>query len=342
MSTRVPKPTLLLPAALADPAWLGADRIAALAAGPGWRALVRHARTVAEAGPEDRPSSDPGHERWLHARLALPADAALAACAALADAAPGSMWRVDPVHLHVGRDHLVLTDPALLALSAEDAQALAEAIARLHVDEGFALEVRGATRWYLREVDPARCLRLHTRPLSGAIGRNIDAWQPTGEDARRWRRLVNEVQMTWHTHPVNAAREAAGLPTVNSLWIEGRVPPAGTGTHAAAQLAIRDTAGALEVTTDAGPLVVDDRLLEAQLAGDPQRWAHAWQALDASSFAAMAHAQGPWRAGGRLVLAGDTGWRELEVAPRGDWRFWRRPDPAALLAEPASTRLAPV
>lgn len=341
MSTRLPKPTLLLPAALADPAWLGADRIAALAAGPGWRALARQARAFAEAGPEDRPSSDPGHERWLHTRLALPADAALAACAALADTESGVMWRVDPVHLHVGRDHLVLTDPALLALCAEDAQALAEAIAPLYVEDGLALAASCSTRWYLREIDPARPLRLRTRPLSGAIGRNIDAWQPTGEDVRRWRRLVNEVQMTWHTHPVNAAREAAGLPTVNSLWIEGRVPPAGTGSHAGAQLAIRDAPGAFEVATDTGPLVIDDRLLEAQLAGDPQRWAHAWRGLDTSSFAAMAGAQGPWHAGGRLVLAGDAGWRELEVAPRPDWRFWRRPNPDALLAEPASTRRAP-
>jgi hypothetical protein len=331
-------PTLLLPASLADPAWLGADRLAALAAAPGWAALSRRAHAVAQDGPEDRPSSDPGHERWLHRRLGLSADAALAACAALADGVPQAAWRIDPVHLHVGRDHLVLTDPGLLALSDDAAAELATAVAPLFAEEGLALEARGPNRWYLRELDPVRPLRLRTRPLAGAVGRNIDAWQPTGEDARRWRRLVNEVQMTWHTHPVNERREAERLPTVNSLWIEGRVPPGGTGAQAAARLAVRDAGTLLEVDTDDGPLIVDDRLLAAQLAGDPQRWVESWRALDASVFPEMARAEGRWHAGVRLVLAGDAGWRELVVARRAGWRFWRRPDAAMLLAEPGATR----
>ncbi|RPH44972.1 MAG: hypothetical protein EHM87_08195 [Burkholderiales bacterium] len=345
-----PAPTLLLPAALADPAWLGADRMAGLAREPGWSALARRSRTIAQAGPEDRPSSDPGHERWLRTRLGLPADAALAACAALADAAPQAAWRLDPVHLHVGRDHLVLTDPGALALDEDDARALADSIAPLFVAEGLALEVPGPTRWYLRELDPARPLRLVTRPLAGAIGRNIDAWQPTGDDVRRWRRLVNEVQMTWHAHPLNARREFARQPTVNSLWIEGRVPPATPGARAAARLAVRDDDRSrepdtgddrtLDLDTGDGHLLVDDRLLAAQLAGDPQQWAEAWRALDGTVFAAMARAEGPWRTGARLVLAGDAGWREIGVAPRADWRFWRRADAAALLAEPSAARSA--
>jgi hypothetical protein len=331
-------PTLLLPASLADPGWLGADRIAALAALPAWTALGRRARVIAQDGPEDRPSSDPGHERWLHGRLGLPGDAALAACAAWVDGVPQAAWRIDPVHLHIGRDHLVLTDPGLLALAGNAAIELAAAVAPLFAEDGLGLEARGANRWYLRELDPARPLRLRTRPLTGAVGRNIDAWQPTGDDARRWRRLVNEVQMTWHTHPANQQREAERLPTVNSLWIEGRVPADGSGAQAAARLAVRDAGALLEVATDRGPLIVDDRLLAAQLAGDPQRWVEAWRALDVSTFAALARAEDRWQAGARLVLAGDAGWRELAVAPRADWRFWRRSDAAALLAEPSATR----
>jgi len=331
-----PTPTLLLPAALADPGWIGADRIATLAKGPGWTALSRRVRTLAQAGPEDRPASDPGHERWLRARLGLPGDAALAACSALVDAVPSAAWRVDPVHLHVGRDHLVLTDPELLALSADDARTLAAAIAPLFADDGLALETPGPARWYLRELDPARPLRLATRPLSGAVGRNIDAWQPTGDDVRRWRRLLNEVQMTWHEHAANTRREAARLPTVNSLWIEGRVPPASPEAELAARLAVRDRDAVTELAGRDGTLRVDERLLAAQLAGDPQRWADAWRALESSVFAPMARAEGPWLRGARLVLAGDAGWRELAVSPRADWRFWRRPDPAALLAEPAA------
>jgi UDP-galactopyranose mutase len=46
----------------------------------------------------------------------------------------------------------------------------------------------------------------------------------------------------------------------------------------------------------------------------------------------IARAEGAWRAGAHVVLAGDAGWRALQVAPRAGWRFWRRTDAAALLA----------
>jgi hypothetical protein len=332
-------PVLLLPAALVDPTWIGADRIAELAASPCWAALARRATERAHAGPDGPPPHDPGHERWLHARLALPAGTALAAAAALADGVAGAAWRIDPVHLHVGRDHLVLTDPASLSLSREDADALAATIAPLLADEGLALEIGTPKRWYLRETDPTRRLALRTRPLSGATGRNIEAWLPQGDDARRWRRIVNEIQMTWHA--LNESREAVHAPAVNSVWIEGRCPAAAPGVEldAAARLAAREPGeGPVEtVLADGTRLRVDDRLHEAQLAGDPAGWLAAWRHLEADTLAAIVRADGAWRDGARIVLAGDAGWREIEIAPRAGWRFWRRVPGAALLAEPSST-----
>jgi hypothetical protein len=341
-------PTLLLPAALVDPGWIGPERLAGLCAAPGWAALARRAGATAEAGSPDGPPPDPGHERWLHRRLGLPEAVPVAACSALADAAAparapgmGACWRLDPVHLHVGRDHLVLTDPASLALTAHDAAGLAEALAPLLADEGLALHAGTAGRWVLVELDATRPLRLATRSMLGALGRSIDLWQPLGPDARRWRRLVNEVQMTWYDHPVNERRQAEGLPPVNSLWIEGPCPPPAVDAasarrlDAAARIAVRAPGGApLEVDDGQGVLTIDDGLLAAQITGDPQRWAQAWLALDAARFAPIARGEGAWRDGGLMVLAGDAGWRELRIAPRADWRFWRRPDAAALLAEP--------
>jgi hypothetical protein len=344
--TAVP-PTLLLPASLVDPQWLGPARVAALGASAGWAALARRAGVTAEAGAPDTPAApDPGHERWLHRRLALPEDIPVAGCAALADldtdpdVAAGRRWRLDPVHLHIGRDHLVLTDPASLALAPGDAAALAASIAPLFAEEGLALHVGTGPRWVLREPDPARPLRLATRSMVGAVGRSIDAWQPLGDDARRWRRIVNEVQMTWFEHPVNQRREQAGLPPVNSLWIEGPGPAAAAGAprnprlDAAARIAARPPGGCIELDDGDGRLAIDDRLLAAQIAGDPQRWVDAWRALDAERFGPIARAEGDWRAGARIVLAGDAGWRALQVAPRAGWRFWRRRDAAALLIAP--------
>lgn len=351
MAAPTPMPTLLLPAALVEPSWADAARLAELAALPGWTALARRASLIAEAGADGPPPSEPGHERWLRARFGLEPDRAVAAWSALADGHEQADWRLDPVHLHVGRDHLVLTDPARLSLAAEDARALADAIAPLFADEGLVLDADAGARWYLRELDPARPLRLRTRSMLGALGRNIDAWMPVGDDARRWRRLVNEVQMTWYAHSVNARRESSGLPAVNSLWIEGRGP--GTAPSSAAQALARiaahrtvhaDDGGtgvrtppdrALRVDDGAGGLTVEDRLLEAHVVGDPQRWVDAWRALDATLFASIARADGAWRGGACVVLAGDAGWRALRIGTRPDWRFWRRPAAAALLAEPA-------
>ncbi|MFZ4758686.1 MAG: hypothetical protein ACOYLX_11035, partial [Burkholderiaceae bacterium] len=331
---------LLLPAALVDLDWLGADRRAAAAAMPAWAAIARRSRLAREAGPDDPPPSDPGHERWLRERLCLPAGCALAACAAAADHLDDVAWRIDPVHLHVGRDHLVMTEPAGLALAADDAVALAASIAPLFDDDGLELVVPGGPRWYLRERSAERPLRLRTRPLSGASGRNVDAWMPTGDDARRWRRLLNEVQMTWHAHPVNAARAERGLPPVNSLWIDGRCPGAadrqGAAADTAARIALRAPMPPGGFALDDGPLLIDHRLLDAQHAGDPSGWRDAWRAVNDTLLAPIARGDALWSNGGRLVLTGDAGWRELALRAGAGWRFWHRPDPVALLAEPAA------
>jgi hypothetical protein len=61
----------------------------------------------------------------------------------------------------------------------------------------------------------------------------IEIWLPheahTGERSRMWMKLQNEVQMAWFQHPVNEAREARGLPAVNSIWFhaQGTLKPVG-------------------------------------------------------------------------------------------------------------------
>ena len=53
------------------------------------------------------------------------------------------------------------------------------------------------------------------------IGRDISAYLPQGAGAAKWNRLLNEMQMLLHDHPVNQAREANGELPVNSLWLSG-------------------------------------------------------------------------------------------------------------------------
>ncbi|MFP3649143.1 regulator, partial [Paraburkholderia sp. SIMBA_054] len=56
---------------------------------------------------------------------------------------------VQPVHVRIAHDHLVLIDPASLELSDEEASALL-AVARPLIEElGVRIEAPNPTRWYL-------------------------------------------------------------------------------------------------------------------------------------------------------------------------------------------------
>lgn len=367
------RPALLLAASLVDPAWLGSDRLAQAARAPGFAALARKAALGSASEETDTHLPEPGHEDWLQKAFGLPAGAPISACSALADGAMQARWRLDPVNLHIGRDHLVLTDPARLRLGAEDARSLAASVDELFRDEGLTLIADHPLRWYLQEPDPARGLRLQTRSMLAALGRSIDAWQPSGDDARRWRRIVNEVQMSWYNHPVNDQRESQGLRPINSVWIEGPCPaligaqtrapmsfPTSAQTSAtstaqsaaAGRVAARRSTGASPDGADPDPqsidltpaciepsmaLTIDDRLFEAQCSGDPQRWMQAWQSIDQTFFAPMARGQAPWQHGATLILAGDGLWREMVIGVRPRWRFWQQgPRPETLLAGAAA------
>jgi len=117
-------------------------------------------------------------------------------------------------------------------------------------------------RWYLVH----ESLRdLPTASLDRVIGRSLDPWLPQGPQARRLRRLQNEVQMQLFEHPLNEAREAQGQLPLNSFWLSG--------------CGLRQAAAP-------GLPVVDDRLRSAALAEDWGSWIAAWQALDAGPVAA--------------------------------------------------------
>ena len=53
------------------------------------------------------------------------------------------------------------------------------------------------------------------------LGRDIDPFLPRGPQGPLWHGLMNEIQMLFHTHAVNDARNDAGRPTINSLWFWG-------------------------------------------------------------------------------------------------------------------------
>jgi len=135
------------------------------------------------------------------------------------------------------------------------------------------------------------------------VGRNLAAWMPEAKAAAPLRRLQNEMQMLLYTHPVNDAREARGLPPVNSFWLSGSgALPAGYQLPAA----------------KAQPLVAD-QLRQPALTENWSAWTQAWQALEASHIPpllqALDHGQPV-----QLTLCGERHSQSWTVQRTSLWR----------------------
>ena len=129
-----------------------------------------------------------------------------------------ALLRADPVHLRADQSRLLLFDAAHLDITADEARELSDAFNRHYATDGLRLEFPTPTRGYLH-LDAAPTIR--TTSLAQVMGRNVDACLPVGPDARHWHGVLNEVQMLFHDHPVNRARETRGKPLVNGLWLWG-------------------------------------------------------------------------------------------------------------------------
>lgn len=131
---------------------------------------------------------------------------------------PGYLLRADPVHLRADQSSLRLFDSHSFSISREEADELVAAFNGFYAGRGWWLEAPRPQRWYLSL--PA-APGISTRALGSVVGRSVDPCLPRGEAAAAWHALLNEVQMLFHAHPVNDAREQRGEPAINSLWFWG-------------------------------------------------------------------------------------------------------------------------
>jgi len=312
------------------------------------------------------------HERWIARRFDVVApnagqrhadEAPLAPYMLLADGGdPGSsgdtLWAcIEPVHVRIAHDHLVLIDPATLGVRTEEARALLATARPVIEDLGIALQAPTPLRWYVS--GDALGALAGASPLRAA-GRNIEIWLPhearTGERSRAWMKLQNEIQMAWFEHPLNEEREARGLPPINSIWLHGQgalrpvtSPFARVMSEAAATRGLALAAGLTPATPPesfasfadgkadqaAGATLVElDPFSAPFIEQDWARWNAALEALEAAWFAPALDAlsDGSLRRLG-LTLCGDTGSVTLSVTRADLRKFWRRRPIAALFIE---------
>ncbi len=246
-------------------------------------------------------------------------------------ASPGYWFLLQPVHLHVALDHLVLTDSQQLQLHAEHAQQL-YAMAKSVCDEyGYEIRRGDDKHWFLRA---DQWSALNTASLNAACGHNIDIWMPQGDYARAWRKLQNEIQMLWFSSAVHQQRESQGLPAINSLWLSY-----GSAELHSKLLSYRNYQELTQPVTDFSLLVNQYALFKqlelAWLNEDWYQWLQEFAALDSKLFAPLEQALKLGEIDQlELILSRANSLYQLQIQPKRWWHFWFKPDLAILSATP--------
>ncbi|MDO5289817.1 MAG: phosphoglycerate mutase [Pseudomonadota bacterium] len=189
---------------------------------PHLNALFKQLRPRQRLEPDDD-SPATAHELATAAACGLPGAPHAIPWAAWATATTGTpcAW-LSPVHLQLGLDHVLLIPPDALPLHEADSRALLAACAPLLAEDGLHVQHHTPGCWL---ATGAPLAQLRTRsPQRAASQRLTRAQLVQADDPARQRqltRLMSELEMLLASHPVNTAREAAGLLPLNALWLHG-------------------------------------------------------------------------------------------------------------------------
>jgi hypothetical protein len=129
------------------------------------------------------------------------------------------LMHLQPMHFMAGLDRLtaVMLHGASSVARAELAQL--EPIIGAHLRAvGMRLVTTSQGDWL---VHVERALDVQTAPPEIAATSALEQAMPKGRDAPGLRRLMTELQMLLHEHPVNVVRTHRGLPEINAVWFHG-------------------------------------------------------------------------------------------------------------------------
>ncbi|MCS0609704.1 hypothetical protein NX773_16170 [Massilia solisilvae] len=355
--------TLVLPFALPAPEF-APDLVRSLQA-PALAALV--SRTAAHhRQPYDQRARALPHEVWLARALGLeqhgqPGFAVAAMRGFGLDPQDGTWFIINPSHIEIARSHLMMPDLRQLDLHDADSRALFDA-ARPYIEEaGHTLEYGDAQTWFMRADDWAG---MDTSTPDAAVGMNLTDCMPTGPRALAYRKLQNEIQMLWYTHPANAARESRRQAPVNAFWLWGAASATTTTTantvfpaqgeqgprpyspHAelpkpvnGTTVASFETPGWLSAlaterltaldqvgATQADTLLIAGNVAAPAIAADWSGWLYEMQRLESELFAPLLAALTAGRIKQlKLVMSHRDAHAEFTTTAMAQRKFWRRP-----------------
>jgi hypothetical protein len=263
----------------------------------------------------------------------------LAPIVAVADGLPaqtGYWLRATPVHLEPRRTALVLTDPTVPGTTAADSEALAKTLAAHLREEGITLHATRPGCWYLSlPQTPA----MRTFALETALHRDVRELLPQGADCMRWHRIITEMQMLLHSHPINEAREARGAPAINSVWISsgGTLPPAGHAQFTAvlsdddvvralarhSGCRVADRSNVFDQLSAPGHLLITiESLIPAVTGGNADAWRDAVHALEHEWILPLMETQKSRRIGLTLVSANREGVQRFALRLIDMMKLW--------------------
>jgi hypothetical protein len=146
----------------------------------------------------------------------------------------GGFWlRAQPIHFAAGLDRLT-TVPlhGQARMSVAERNSLAPTFVDHLQSTGLELHDGADGEWLLRTEAP---LQVQTVTPEFAAANPADSILPSGRDASGLRRLMTEMQMLLHEHPVNTQRQLRGLPELNAIWLHGEGMLSDVSAHLSAQ-----------------------------------------------------------------------------------------------------------
>ncbi len=323
-------PHLLPPSVQAEALWRTVDA-------PQLKTLLARAALVSDAATSA--------ETWLCGAFGIARQQDLPLAALLAahenlNAGSGYWLNATPVHLETRRNALMLTDPAALEITADESAAFAATLGHHLHEENVTLHAPQPGRWFLRsDATPV----MTTSSLDAVTGRDVRLFLPQGPDSARWHRILTEMQMLLHSHPVNDARETRGRLPVNSVWLWGGgtlpAPVAAPFTtvwsgdwivralahHSGCPCELRPAQIAPETLKDGSHLLSFEQLETLLRLGDAHAWSNAVTALNRDWFVPLLDALTARRLQSLTVISThEAGIRKFMVRPIDMMKFWRK------------------
>ncbi|MFZ6753052.1 hypothetical protein ACO0KY_06705 [Undibacterium sp. Dicai25W] len=242
----------------------------------------------------------------------------------------GFWFSLQPVHIHFARDHLVLMDQRRLQITEDESRQLFDLAKTVCNEFEMELVFGDSHTWFLRS---DAWSGLKTATVDAACGHNIEIWMAQGEHARAWRKLQNEIQMLWFSHPINQQREESGQNTINSVWLS-----CGAGKPSSCAKAITRHANMGELKSHSLPSTASETVILDSLTGpamnsDWSYWLEQMHELEREYFIPLLNAlQKNELQEFKLICSDARQIVQFTLTPWSLRKFWIKPSLSKLFA----------